>query len=301
MENRAIQVNAHGGLGNQFFAYFAGLYLAKKLDCPLNLYLGKCDRQHAQQKYDISSFDLDLNGGKMVKPKLIDHDNLRHLRRVRDSAIHRSKIFQDIQKNHFRHFIEGRDFDYLWNFSPRAGDIIEGFFSTFRYLECIKAESELGNLQLNNPTDEFINQSKRYEGGYIALHLRRGDMRNFKNTAGNLSFQYYRKAVNEIIEKIGKQAILIFSDEVSEAEELKKQLGNYETEVVKNLDDPAENFLLFSRATSHVIANSSFSAWSSLLSQTSKMIVAPYPYLREGAWPDLWPSSWNKVSSEWEL
>lgn len=301
MEIRAIQINAHGGLGNQFFAYFAGLYLAKKLDCPLNLYLGKCDRQHADAKYDISSFDLDLNGGKMVNPKLIDHDNLRYVRKMRDSAIYRSKLLQHIQKKYLRHFIEGRDFDHLWAISPKAGDIIEGYFSTFKYYEFLKTISEIGTLQLINPSVEFIKQTKRYEGSYIALHLRRGDMRNFKNTAGNLSFQYYQKAVEEIFEKTGKQLVLIFSDDISEATELKKRLGIRDSEVVQNLDNPAENFLLLSRANAHVIANSSFSAWSSLLSNTSKMIIAPYPYLRQGSWPDVWPTRWNKSASEWEL
>lgn len=301
MDSNAIQVNAHGGLGNQFFAYFAGLYLAKQLDCPLNLYLGKCDRQHADAKYDISSFDLDLNGGKMVKPKFIDHDNFESVRRLRDSAIHRSELLRRIQSNYLRHFIEGRDFDDLWTLYPKPGDMIEGFFSTFTYYDHLSASSELRMLELRNPSSEYIEQSKRYKGEYIALHLRRGDMRNFKNTAGNLSLQYYLKALENIFECVGKQRILIFSDDVSEATELKYQLRVADSEVVENLQDPAENFLLFSRATAHIIANSSFSAWGSLLSNTSKMIIAPYPYLRQGTWPDKWPSGWTKVKSEWEL
>lgn len=301
MDSRAIQVNAHGGLGNQFFAYFAGLYIAKKLDCPLNLYLGKCDRQHADAKYDISSFCLNLNGGRLVGTKLIDQKSMKLIRRIRDTTYYRIKYLNKIVKKISRKHIEGIDFPEGKIPDVRIGDQIDGFFVSHQYFNFLQEAGNVHDLDLRNPSQEYLSAMSRLtQNEYIALHIRRGDMINYKEDYGNLNLKYYERALAILPIETNSLTLYIFSDDIQIAREFASKLKWTQIEIVSGISDPAENFTLFSKGSYLITANSSFSGWAALLSKSAKISIAPEPYFKNPKLRFELPTKWTSVESSWE-
>lgn len=301
MNRKSIQITPHGGLGNQLFAYYAGIFFAKKENCHLDIYLGKCDRQHTKKIFDISSYDLDLNGGKFIQPRIIDSPRLASFRRLRDSLIHRVPILRVLDSRFLKHKIEGRDFLINKSIEFKKGQKIEGFFSTFEYFQALAHNKNLSDVSLRTPSKEFLEMDKLMsKSPYISLHLRRGDTVNFKHTTGNLSFAYYQEALEAIKPMYEELPLYLFSDDISEAKALAGSLKWKSVQVISGIFDPAENLLLFSKGKVLLIANSSFSAWASMLSTSQVMTIAPKPYLRNGNWPREWPENWNPQESKWE-
>ena len=138
---------------------------------------------------------------------------------------------------------------------------------------------------------------------FMAVHVRRGDFKNFSNNVGLLSNDYYAEAIQEIdLRSGGNFPIIVFSDEpeiankVLEAHELR--VNKWITQPVGS--SPIESLLLMSEAHAIVIANSTYSWWAAKLGR-SKLVVAPKQWFRKGDPPkDLYPNDWQLVTSSWE-
>ncbi len=301
MRRSSIEISPHGGLGNQLFAYYAGLFFAKKENCQLDVYLGKCDRQHTLQIFDISSFVLDLNGGKLIQPRVIDSARFAGIRRIRDSLIHRIKILRFLDSRILKRKIEGRDFPNHGTIELKKGQKVEGYFSTFEYFKALSESTNLKEISLRSPSAEFLELEKVLsKSEFISLHLRRGDAVNYKQTIGNLSFDYYKACLERVKPLHERLPLYIFSDDNAEAYALANSLNWVDVNIISGISDPAENLLLFSKGKVLLIANSSFSAWASFLSTSRELIIAPRPCMRKGNWPREWPEIWEAQESEWE-
>ncbi len=103
-----------------------------------------------------------------------------------------------------------------------------------------------------------------------SIHVRRGDYLNEAHLYVPLQMDYYKRAI-KIMKARGCKSFLVFTDNV---EWCKKQFPQDMT-VVERLSD-IQSLCLMSRCKNHIIANSTFSWWSSwLCDNPSKMILAP--------------------------
>jgi hypothetical protein len=113
----------------------------------------------------------------------------------------------------------------------------------------------------------------------VSIHVRRGDFVTNLDTRkfhGICSSDYYVRAA-QIVEGLSRTNLqyFVFSDDRMEAQSMLCKLGRVEI-----VDTPAhapwEDLALISKCHHHILANSSFSWWSSWLNRsTQKIIVAP--------------------------
>ena len=137
----------------------------------------------------------------------------------------------------------------------------------------------------------------------ISIHIRRGDYISdsvVNNILGVISDEYYKKAINLIMERINKPKFYIFSDDISWVKQ------NFYPEMEKHIIDlnlpnrDVYELWLMSQCKHNIIANSSFSWWGAWLGNyPEKIVIAPEIWskrpLRELS--KIIPSSWVKVKN----
>lgn len=139
----------------------------------------------------------------------------------------------------------------------------------------------------------------------VSVHIRRGDyIQNARTKQYNngCSPEYYKKALETIAEKLGKEAtpkiqLFVFSDDI---DWVKNNLKfPYPATYASN---PAiadyEELTLMSKCSHNVIANSSFSWWGAWLNPNpQKIVIAPERWLntKPSSYKDIVPNSWIKI------
>ena len=137
-----------------------------------------------------------------------------------------------------------------------------------------------------------------------AIDIRRGDTVNFKNTSGNLSLDYYLDAIDSIRKYEEISSIFIFSDDVAVAHKLQYLVLNVhsiESTIVTDIEDPAENLYLFSKARNKILANSSFPSWAAMIGGNNGITIIPKPFNRDNTGENSsFPIEWKEVASSRE-
>lgn len=160
------------------------------------------------------------------------------------------------------------------------------------------------SLELRNPSEGFLKWEQRalWENPVI-IHVRRGDYSKTPDL-GMLSSDYYRKAIGEAKERLAtsKPIFWVFSDNPDFAQGLSTKLGIEGQVISKGANlRPAEELVLMTLGSAHVIANSSFSWWGASMSSTSKFVIHPDKWFRGMEDPsDLVPLTWISSPSDWE-
>ena len=111
-----------------------------------------------------------------------------------------------------------------------------------------------------------------------------------------LSNNYYARAIEMAVATTGIKRIIVFSDDSVYAHQLLSPISYLEFLDQSNLR-ASEAILLMSLADSLVIANSTFSFWSAMLSQ-SENIFAPNAWFNSEITDiELYPANWVKISN----
>jgi hypothetical protein len=293
LTKRELHVRIVGGLGNQLFVYFAGLYLSRVSGRELVLNMKDASRVHSS--FDLNSFK-EVSGLRVISER---HRSNKTWVRLKDSFNYRfprvSGVINSISGNYIDESIETNT---VVAQSKRRVIKFTGYFQDFEYLD------RLQNLEL---TLKATNQKSRENEGTLAIHIRRGDFVNEKISHGCLAAAWYKEAIRHQISLTGSiQNIRIFSNDDEWVElNLERLLPQTEipVEIVKfdDREDPAESFIAFARCRYRVCSNSTFSLLGSKM--FSGTTVVPYPYNRSGNFrvlEDSSPKDWIRISSIWE-
>jgi hypothetical protein len=180
---------------------------------------------------------------------------------------------------------------------------INGYFQTYRYFDSLENKARR-TFELKQRSKWYMETFDRLSGiDFIAVHIRRGDLKNFSVEVGLLDSSYYFRAISEIENVIGVQLpIVVFSDEISLAKKLLSEFSKRDVDFLIPAEgsSPAESLLLMSQSTGIVIANSTFSWWGAMLGKR-KTVIAPSMWFKNMNTPrDLYPGDWIKVQSSWE-
>lgn len=299
MKNNHVTVGLIGGIGNQLFQYYAGLYLANKNRTELILdfsKLGKAGTSHAGSIKDLDlacvSQEYEPNGTKLAEIRWRLHQKLsRQFPSTRKLSIGLLGLYQSN--------VIGFDFELDKLESPI---VIRGYFQTWRYFHEAKLinDSPIGLLSPSSWYQSQLADIERLEP--VGIHIRRGDYKNLGETFGMLSTEYYSRALSKLGSVCTGNGIYVFSDDINQAKKLLSGL-NYDFHFVQPPEgsSPAESLLLMSKCSSLVIANSSFSWWGGMLGSDSRTVIAPDKWFRGLDDPeDLLPISWLKERSSWE-
>lgn len=278
-----------GGLGNQLFQYAAGFCVAKRLNTDLALYFTLEDTD-TKRKPAIAELFPDL---KWVEESDVrDYIPKNTLERIWQRLLpFQKKVFY--KEPHFHYddnILKISDNTYLKGFWQSEKYFIE-------YLDELKFKllSAISSIKLDSVIEEKLNTQNS-----ISVHVRKGDYLKppYISYYHQLSNDYYKKAVHEIISSSTAAKVFVFTDDI---EWVKQNLDiGYPYEIVSGqyTCSAFEDMKGIIECKHHIIANSSFSWWAAWLgSSENKKIVAPAKWFNEGPLDteDLIPENWIKI------
>jgi hypothetical protein len=296
MSFRETEVELVGGLGNQLFGYFAGLYFKELYGSTLTL--------NFSQIRTVGHLDSDLRHFKLVPHQAVESLNYNSLprlttRRIRDKILYHQPALARILKP--LTITIGDEFDLNKGLDSRATKLLlRGYFGSFEFFRHLKPS--VRDLSLLSPSTNYVrlSQEARQEQPII-IHIRRGDYVNYKNTYGLLSSRYYSNAIKIAESYVGHKAVWIFSDDLKEAKLIKSELGHSARIIENELKlNPAEALRIQSEGSANVVANSTFSAWGAALNSRSQIKICPSQYFFDGRETPHWPPrDWISIEPDW--
>lgn len=285
--------NVIGGLGNQMFQYAAGRSLSMKRGVQLKLDISGFANYSLHQGFELErvfTCSVKFASGADVR-RMLGWQSRSAASRIllRPSmAIFRRKGF--IVEPHFNYWQGIND-------APPES-YLSGYWQSEKYFfgaaVQIRTDFTFRSL-LNSRNAEVAEQMQR--GNAISLHVRRGDYANNSKTTANhglCSLEYYRSAIQYVIERVEQPSFYIFSDDSAWVRENMKM--DFPCHYVDH-NQGAESFndmRLMSLCKHHIIANSSFSWWGAWLNPNpDKIVVAPRKWFaNDNDVSDLFPSGW---------
>ena len=254
MQEKEVTGQLMGGLGNVLFIVATCFALSKKYKVKIRFYsnenMWRDSKRRMIQCYKMfEKFDID--------------------------RVYNRKSGITFREPHF--FYESITLD------RRIHNCIYGYFQSYKYFDAYK--SELIKM-LHNPYQNMIRddlekyslnesqqsqQSQQYE--FVSIHVRRTDYLALSDIHLNLSMAYYEEAMSHFSKE--KSIFLIFSDDVAfiQKEPLFQNLVN--KHIITNEDDEY-CFWLMTACHHNIIANSSYSWWSSYInSNPNKLVISP--------------------------
>lgn len=305
-KNRVL-VYLNGGLGNQFFQYYAGLSLALRLDLPLVLDTSYAKLSNSHSSSTIEDLRLDPRVTIKESRNLLSYLSFWARSYLRGKNGGSYKLFQLVLRIIFNlHVSPEIGFDSrLEKFRP--GIKLDGYFQTWRYLDIAQGlkSTPLSERRLVAQTSYFERMfSEISRKQTLAIHVRRGDYINGRNTLGILSSEYYSNSIQALRDKgVTWEQILLFTDDVNTVKiEFQELLKQEQIIIVDEPDEsrPLESLILMSAASSLIIANSTFSWWAAVFGHEKDAIICPTKWFKGLEDPDdLYPKNWLKVEPVW--
>ena len=279
-----ISIKLMGGLGNQLFQIFTLIACSLEYKYPFYLPSNKIDM--------ISPVD------KSSKRPLYWDNFLKSLKPFTKELKFKSNRFE-------------RSYHYTKLVNLKEDAILHGYFQSYLYFEDYY-DQILKYIRLNE-SKELVKEKYNYyfNNTTISIHFRIGDYVKAPGHHNILSIEYYKKAINGILNNSSngeKITLLFFGEEINDyiiennISILKNTFSNkFELEYKKidyNIED-WEQLLLMSLCNHNIIANSSFSWWGAYFNNNKdKIVYAPSrwfaPVSRKT--PNLIPKSWNIIN-----
>lgn len=268
-----VVVKLIGGLGNQMFQYATGLALAKKHNTELFLdteALRSPAGTHSPRIFELDHFAIKASIAGATQLNTFDLKSSGWLNRIKllFPNLFSKLIFNENKPNFQKVFLKLPPDTYL-----------NGYWQDARYFDHIRKDL-MADFELKEENNSYLQLKKQIlENTSVSIHVRRGDYVSFPAAAefhGNLSLDYYKKAMQAIESTLKHCRYFMFSDDPSWCEEHFGFLKDL-TIVSKNAGLTAQEELkLMSHCTHHIMANSSFSWWAAWLNQhDTKIVIAP--------------------------
>ncbi|WP_294324250.1 alpha-1,2-fucosyltransferase [uncultured Chryseobacterium sp.] len=278
-----MKIVISGGLGNQMFQYAFYLAFLEKLK---NISIDTC----LYSSYQIhNGFELERCFG-IMKPYVTSKKwNIFKLR-----AAMKIKVYPIVHYDpeYYENDIFNKKCLYFYGYwqSEKYFKIIENKIrSIFTFIN-------IDDINKNMAAEIRSNVS-------VSVHIRRGDYLGNKRYSNVCTNEYYKNAINLILDKIGvnnKILFYIFSDDMKYSEEFIKKFNiQYKLVNINSNEDSYKDMYLMSNCDHNIIANSSFSWWGAWLNKNAnKIIVAPNKWFNECSsekYKDIIPEDWIKL------
>lgn len=281
------RVQILGGLGNQLFAYFAGLYAAHYNNFELELDMNWLSKIPGQAGFNINLLNLPTHGLKVTQtPKDVSllHATLFRLAESLKYRIPQSKSVFDLMFSECNDRFKDID-NRLKNLKPNT--FLKGYWQNFFYYLDLVDAGIISKITLRNPSIEFdsLKEEISRQENPISIHVRRGDYKSLKNPFGLLDSRYYLEALKVI--SIKDAHFYVFSDEIDEAMKILEPCGLKNVTYVRNSTNPAEDLMLMSECKINIIANSTFSMWGAIINPNGRTVVAPTPQFADKKLKDI--------------
>ncbi len=160
----------------------------------------------------------------------------------------------------------------------------EGYFQTEKYFKIFRKELLKDfslKTELNDKNKKMLEQIKSTNA--ISLHVRHGDYLNLQNHFKICSLDYYKNAINLIIQKVENPHFYIFSDDI---DWVRKNFNLNHHITIVDINSSNEGYFdleLMKNCKHNITANSSFSWWGAWLNENpDKIIITPKTWFVNG-------------------
>jgi hypothetical protein len=290
------RVELVGGIGNQLFGYYAGLYFQEKFGTSLSLDFNRI-RNTGHPDSDIRFFELFPH--RQIENPNFNSQILRTKRRIRDKALIELPALGRILYPRTSLVIDSGTLGENLSVG-KMKILLRGYFGNFDYYETLKAR--IPKLKVANPSNtlEKLTQESDYLKP-IMVHIRGGDYLTHSKIYGTLPPSYYLKAIEIARLKVGNRPIWVYTDDMKLANSIFSQLAIK----VRFIDDefdlnPAEALYLQSTGSANITANSTFSSWAAALNIQSDVKICPAKFFIDGRTTPHWPPlNWQAIGPGW--
>ena len=270
-----VIVNLTDGLGNQFFQYAMGRFLARKLNTELKLDLTESKVSSKRKRHDYYRLgDFNIHE-KIATPE--------EIARVKATGVIPPPL----------NLVDGQRDVYI------RGHWFHGEEAFSEVADVLKKEFTLKNPL--HKTSAAWKKKIRNAKNSVALHIRHGDYLkgHVIHVAGAIPLAYYKTCIEQLKKTFPDITVFVFSDNLDWARENLKL--DVPTEFVEGCETDNEEFYLMSLCKHTIIANSTFSWWAAYLNPNpKKMVFAPDPWTRSGLWTNGISASWIKIPVDYE-
>ncbi|WP_136514301.1 alpha-1,2-fucosyltransferase [Geomonas edaphica] len=271
-----IIVRIKGGLGNQLFCYAAARRLALVNDAELIIddVTGFIRDRQYRRIYALDKFAISARKATSI-------ERMEPFERYRRGV---AKLFAQKTPFQNRKYIqqEGIDLDSrLLEVKPNGTVYIDGLWQSEMYFKDVERIIK-DDLRIISPVDSVNREIARKitSCNSVCIHVRWFDKPKtvINVTSHNLESNYYKRAIQHILDKVSAPHFFIFSDDPISAKKLLALPENMVTCVSHNVgDENAYADLWLMKQCHHIItANSTFSWWGAWLGESdSKIIITP--------------------------
>jgi len=301
-----------GGLGNQLFQLANAISLDSERDVLLESTLGK-PRCNSDGLPDIQSFRLPdrvqfmpvarfsrlasktagylLRSGVTPKP-------WETKRIIQNATLLMGSVVLSLYFRRYLRIIRGIGIGYSPVVPAKGTQFVIGYFQSFRFTKKTHTCHELKRLSLakGNVEIESLREIAVLEQP-IVVHFRFGDYR-LEDSFGIPGPAYYKMALEVLTREYPNSKIWVFTDEAEAAEKVFPADHESKTRwfTDKGLNS-AETLEVMRLGKAYVIANSTFSWWGAMLSNSENPTVfCPDVWFKSQPEPlDLIPSNWRRI------
>jgi glycosyl transferase family 11 len=288
-----IGVRLQGGLGNQLFQYAAGLRLALRHRTALTLDLrGLADSgAETRRRFELDAFAIEARRAGRLPRSAVGRWVSRARRRIAELRAAPPPLgLQPMVER-------GYAFDPALLDAP--DDVyLRGYWQSEKYFTDVEPAVRAHLRIVPPPAPEIEAWARRLSRvEAVAVHVRRGDYVTnamHQRFHGVLPADYYRAAVAEMIRRVPRAELFVFSDDAAWCESSLALPCPFT--VMDGAARPGyEDLRLMSRCRHHVIANSTFSWWGAWLARApGGIVMAPRRWFLDATMDtrDLTPASW---------
>lgn len=297
-DTETFEIAIDGGLGNQLFKFYAGLYFSEKFNLQPVFEISRlADVANLHPGENIQT--LGLLKGYSTKSKQVNTPREIILRlhnsysRRKSEFVSKSLSESENQKRFEIGYIEISQ-------EMNLSNLKNCYFQSWRYFDGLTTKPRISLQSLSKPTKWLEEQlSLLAKIDPLVFHVRRGDYQLKKNKQlGCLSLDYYLSIANKISET---NEIWLFTDSPNEVRDEFKNSGR-KIRIIEppSNSDPVESMILMSHSSRIIISNSTFSWWAAKFAQPGTSVYAPSKWFERRPDPtDLIPSTWERVDSLW--
>lgn len=287
---RTIRVILQGGLGNQLFTYFAAANYASSRNIKLVL-------DTSELPFGISSRKLELS--KLNLPVKYKVSNLKAFGNSSTNILFfrvRKLLLRTLTFLSFESKVVG--YDPALN-ERRLFLYLRGYFQSWKYLKEFRDSGVDIDLVPLTKSDSFIKCLEKLEDeDPICLHVRRGDYLKVINEFGCLSEDYFRSALDLVLDS--SKPIWLFSDDPEGVvSEFKKIRFDFVPAFEYPLED-YESLCIMAQSRTLIMSNSSFSWWGASSGKLDKTVICPSPWFKNMESPDeIIQKNWITLKPNW--
>ena len=277
-----------GGLGNQMFQYAIGRYFSIKNNTPL--LIDKTLIEHSNIFNPSNTIrDYELSVFKNIEVDFF-FENQTILKKIDRELFF--KMYYKIYRRYFLYIngakiIQEKKYTHENLLKLNGNYYLEGYFQKAFFANQIRTQL-LNDFEFPHPSNRETLQwlNRIQHSNAVSIHIRRGDFLEPKNHKDHsvLGMDYYQKAIKYLtsFDAKKKYVFYVFSDDIDWCKQNVRINGFNYFFVNQKTKNDFEDMRLMSKCKHHILANSSFSWWSSWLNQNDdKIIIAPKNWLTD--------------------